>query len=62
MTTELLGKAKIPGLPYENPDGSPLKIDTDYFGKTKRRSEPDARTVRESRRGAGGAQGAVAIV
>jgi alpha-N-arabinofuranosidase len=35
VTTELLGKAKISGLPYENPDGSPLKIDTDYFGKKR---------------------------
>lgn len=32
VTTELLGKAKIPGLPYENPDGTTLKIGNDYFG------------------------------
>ena len=32
VTTELLGKAKIPGVGYENPDGSPLQVDTDYFG------------------------------
>ena len=42
MTTELLGKAKIPGLPYENPDGSPLKIDTDYFGKRRNEASPTA--------------------
>jgi alpha-N-arabinofuranosidase len=35
ITTELLGKAKVPDLPYEHPDGSPLRIDTDYSG-TKR--------------------------
>ena len=42
VTTELLGKAKIPGLPYENPDGSPLKIDTDYFGKKRNEASPTA--------------------
>jgi alpha-N-arabinofuranosidase len=40
VTTELLGKAKIPGLPYENPDGSPLKVDTDYFGKPRNPASP----------------------
>jgi alpha-N-arabinofuranosidase len=42
VTTALLGKAKIPGLPYENPDGSPLAIDTDYFGKTRNEAKPTA--------------------
>jgi alpha-N-arabinofuranosidase len=42
VTTELLGKAKIPGLAYENPDGSPLKIDTDYFGKRRNGASPTA--------------------
>jgi alpha-N-arabinofuranosidase len=40
VTTALLGKAAIPNLPYENPDGSPLKIDTDYFGKQRDESNP----------------------
>jgi len=40
VTTELLGKAKISELPYENPDGSPLKIDTDYFGKQRNEANP----------------------
>ena len=40
VTTELLGKAKIAGLPYENPDGSPLKVDTDYFGKSRSTAGP----------------------
>ena len=40
VTTELLGKAKIPNQPYENADGSPLKIITDYFGKKRNLSNP----------------------
>ena len=40
VTTTLLGKAKIPGLPYVNPDDSPLKIDRDYFGKRRSQSRP----------------------
>ena len=35
VTTDLLGKAIIPNCAYENPDGSPLKIDSDYFGKKR---------------------------
>jgi hypothetical protein len=27
-----LGKAKVPKAGYEYPDGSPLKIDKDFFG------------------------------
>ena len=40
VTTTLLGKAKIPGLPYENADGSPLKIDTDYLGHKRNGTNP----------------------
>jgi hypothetical protein len=40
VTTALLGKAKIPGLPYENADGSPLLIGTDYFGKPRHPAKP----------------------
>ncbi len=40
VTTALLGRAAIPDLPYELPDGSPLRIDTDYFGKIRSRSNP----------------------
>jgi alpha-N-arabinofuranosidase len=40
VTTAGLGKARIPGLPYENADGSPLKIDTDYFGKKRHEASP----------------------
>jgi hypothetical protein len=42
VNTELLGEAKIPGLAYENPDGSPLKVDTDYFGKRRNATSPTA--------------------
>jgi hypothetical protein len=40
VTTELLGKAKVPDLPYENPDGSQLKVNTDYFGKRRNSAHP----------------------
>ena len=40
VTTHLLGKAKIPNLPYENSDGSPLAIDTDYFNKPRNPANP----------------------
>jgi alpha-L-arabinofuranosidase len=35
VTTDILPNAVIPNLPYVNPDGSPIRINTDYFG-TKR--------------------------
>jgi alpha-N-arabinofuranosidase len=40
VTTELLGKAKIPDLPYEKPDGSPYRIDTDYPGQRRSTTNP----------------------
>jgi len=40
VTTELLGKARIPYLPYENVNGSRLKISTDYFGKKRITTHP----------------------
>lgn len=40
VTTDLLGKAKVSGCAYENPDGSPLKIDSDYFGKKRDAKNP----------------------
>jgi len=40
VTTELLGKARIPNLSYENADGMPLEIDTDYFGKKRNVANP----------------------
>ncbi|WP_051691692.1 right-handed parallel beta-helix repeat-containing protein [Pedobacter borealis] len=35
VTSQLLGKAIVPGLPFENPDGSPLKIEMDYFNRKR---------------------------
>ncbi len=40
VTTGLLGRARIPELPFENPDGSALAVDTDYLGKPRRREQP----------------------
>ena len=40
VTTDLLGRAKIPDLPYVQPDGTPLRVDTDYFGKKRAESDP----------------------
>ena len=42
VTTALLGRAKMPNAAYENPDGTPLKIDTDYFGKKRSEANPFA--------------------
>jgi alpha-L-arabinofuranosidase len=38
VTTELLGKAAVPGCAYENPDGSTLSLRTDYLGKQRSRN------------------------
>ncbi len=40
ITTALLGKAKVSGAAYENPDASPLAIDTDYSGKRRSETKP----------------------
>jgi alpha-L-arabinofuranosidase len=40
VTTRLLGQARIPGLRYEDADGSLLKISTDYFGKKRSKATP----------------------
>jgi alpha-L-arabinofuranosidase len=40
VTTALLGKAVIPNLPYEQPDGAPIRIATDYFGKPRNEANP----------------------
>ena len=38
VTTEILGEAKIPKAIFDLPDGSPVRIDRDYFG-TQRTKE-----------------------
>jgi alpha-N-arabinofuranosidase len=40
VTSKLLGKTVISKLNFENPDGSPIKIDTDYFGNTRDKTNP----------------------
>jgi alpha-N-arabinofuranosidase len=40
VTTDSLGKAKIPDLPYLQPDGSPYRLDTDYVGKRRNAASP----------------------
>ncbi len=40
VTTELLGKAKIPNQRYENPDGSPFSINKDYFENIRNKKNP----------------------
>ena len=40
VTTALLGKAAIPKAAYEQPDGAPLAITTDYFGNRRDPSSP----------------------
>jgi hypothetical protein len=35
VTTNRLGLAAVPKVAYENADGTPLKVDTDYFGKKR---------------------------
>jgi hypothetical protein len=40
VTTEMLGKASVPDQPFENADGSPLRIDTDYFGNKRNEANP----------------------
>jgi len=42
ITTTLLGKAKMPRQAFENADGSPLKIDTDYLGNKRSESNPSS--------------------
>jgi len=42
VTTQLLGRARVPDLPYVNHDDTPLKVDTDYFGKSRNDKDPTA--------------------
>lgn len=42
VTTELLGQATVSQAGYENPDGSPLTVDTDYFGAKRNAAAPSA--------------------
>lgn len=40
VTTAMLGKAVVPQQEFTDPDGSPLKVSTDYLGKKRKKSAP----------------------
>jgi len=40
VTTALLGKTAISGLPYQAPDGQPFQVTTDYYGKQRDKNNP----------------------
>lgn len=40
VTTDLLGKATIPNLPFEQADGTPISIDKDYLGSPRKLANP----------------------
>jgi alpha-N-arabinofuranosidase len=40
VTSELLGKTMVSGLGFEDPDGKPYRIDTDYFGNKRNADSP----------------------
>jgi alpha-L-arabinofuranosidase len=40
VTTKVLGKAKVANAPYDNADGSWMRINTDYFGKKRSEDNP----------------------
>ncbi len=42
INTTKLGKALVSNAAYENPDGSPITIDTDYLGKKRDKQNPTA--------------------
>ncbi len=50
ITTELLGKAKLSKQAYEQPDGTPIVFDSDYFGN-KRTDNPAPGPFSEIREG-----------
>jgi hypothetical protein len=40
ITTDVLGKAIIPDVAFEQPDGTPYRLDTDYFGNKRNGENP----------------------
>jgi hypothetical protein len=51
VTTEILGKAVIPNAAFENRDGSPLGIDSDFFGKKRNTKNPTAGPFEKPQKG-----------
>lgn len=39
-TSKVLGTARVPGLPYVNPDNSPIQLNTDFLGHRRRPTNP----------------------
>jgi hypothetical protein len=42
VTTEMLGEAWVPKAAFDNPDGTPLRVDMDYFGAKRSASNNQA--------------------
>jgi alpha-N-arabinofuranosidase len=42
ITSEILGKATVPDAPFENRDGTPYTLNTDYFGEERSAEAPAA--------------------
>ncbi len=42
ISTDVLGKSKVSKQQYENPDGSPIILDTDYLGNKRTETNPAA--------------------
>jgi hypothetical protein len=40
VTTEMLGRVANQNLRFEQPDGSPIRVATDYFGKQRNEANP----------------------
>jgi alpha-N-arabinofuranosidase len=40
VTTDSLGRAIVSGAPYVKPDGTPYRLDTDYFGNRRKIEDP----------------------
>ncbi len=51
VTSELLGKATVPDAPFENRDGTPYRIDTDYSGEKRDADNPAPGPLRSARSG-----------
>jgi len=51
IRSEMLGNAKIPDLPYEDPDGKPYRLDRDYFGYDRNTINPYPGPLKEQQEG-----------
>ncbi len=51
VRSEMLGKAKIPNLPYKDPEGNPYQLDRDYFGNDRNLANPYPGPLNEQKEG-----------